>query len=114
MALLRLKDSSSRPVLSFFTLATGEDFDDAPQFGSVDCTVPRLPLAAGQYTISVTLRVGRTLTDRVEDVAVLEVLPGDFFGTGFDATRVGPVLCDHRWSISDQDGTAPAASASAT
>ena len=97
--LAELKNESGTRVIGFFTHATGQDFVDAPMRGRLTCHVPRLNLEHGRYTISIAMRVGRELVDRIDAAAVLEVLPGDFYGSGFDARRLGPVLCDHSWSM---------------
>ncbi|TLS19623.1 MAG: ABC transporter ATP-binding protein [Betaproteobacteria bacterium] len=99
--LAELKNESGIRVVGFFTHATGQDFVDAPTRGRLTCHVPRLNLEHGRYTISIAMRVGRELVDRVDAAAVIEVLPGDFFGSGFDARRLGPVLCDHSWSMDE-------------
>lgn len=97
--LAEIKNEAGVRVVGLFTHATGQDFVDAPPRGRLTCHVPRLTLEQGRYTVSVAMRVGRELVDRIDAAAVLEVLPGDFFGSGFDARRIGPVLCDHSWSI---------------
>lgn len=99
--LAEFKNESGSRVIGLFTHATGQDFVDAPMQGRLTCHVPRLNLEHGRYTISVAMRVGRELVDRIDAAAVLEVLPGDFFGSGFDARRLGPVLCDHSWSMGE-------------
>ena len=97
--LVELKNEAGVKVLGFFTHATGDDFSQGPKSGRITCSVKRLPLSPGRYTLSLSMRVGRELVDRIEDAGVLEVLSGDFFGSGFDARRLGSVLCDHSWSI---------------
>lgn len=98
--LAELKNESGVRILGLFTHATGQDFVDAPSRGRLSCHVPRIALEHGRYTVSVAMRVGRELVDRIDAAAILEVLPGDFFGSGFDATRLGPVLADHSWHMS--------------
>jgi lipopolysaccharide transport system ATP-binding protein len=104
--LAELKNESGMRVIGFFTHATGEDFVDAPVRGRLTCNVPRLNLEHGRYTISIAMRVGRELVDRIDAAAVIEVLPGDFYGSGFDARRLGPVLCDHSWSLTASEHSA--------
>ncbi len=62
------------------------------------CTIPRLPLIAGKYTLAVELRVNDEIVDFIEGAAVLHVLTGDFYGSG----RVSDhrmVLLDHDWRL---------------
>lgn len=99
MLLAEVRNEVGTQALGFFTHATGQDFVNAPGRGRITCHVPRMPLSPGRYTLSVTMRMGRELVDKIEDVAILELMPGDFFGSGYDGRRLGTVLCDHSWSL---------------
>jgi lipopolysaccharide transport system ATP-binding protein len=72
-----------------------------PGSGEVRCLIPRLPLPAGRYTISVAGSVGQELLDWVRYAADLTVSEGDFHGTGQRPAEGHPaVLVDHVWSAS--------------
>lgn len=61
---------------------------------------PRIPLTPGDYHIDVRVFVDRSLADRLEGVAMLRVLNGDFYGTGsITKARGGAVLIDHEWRL---------------
>jgi len=66
------------------------------------CTVMRLPLEPGRYSVNVELKQNGIIVDYVEAAASVDVVEGDYYGTG----RIWPyggVLCDYSWSH-DQRG----------
>lgn len=75
-------------------------FDQVPGRGEVICRVPRLPLEAGAYRITVYSEVDGEIADWVIHAAVMDVEPGDFFGTG-RANNEGQwhFLIDHNWEV---------------
>jgi lipopolysaccharide transport system ATP-binding protein len=76
--------------------------------GSFTCTIPRLPLAPGHYTLSVICEIDGKVADWVSHAAVLEVVEGDFFGTGrLPSLAHGAFVVDHAWR--SEPVTAPAA-----
>jgi len=67
--------------------------------GAFTCTIPRLPLAPGHYTLSVFCEIDGKIADWVQHAAVLEVAEGDFFGSGHLPSEAhGTFYVDHRWS----------------
>ncbi len=66
--------------------------------GEVKCVIPKLPLAPGNYTITISCKVGPTWSDGVYEAVEVEVLSGDFFGTGYSPQReFGSSLVQHHW-----------------
>jgi len=71
--------------------------------GTIDCKFNILPLAEGNYQLTLFCEAGGAIQDWLEDAVILPVGGGDFFGSG----RVAPaghegkyVLVAHEWSIS--------------
>jgi homopolymeric O-antigen transport system ATP-binding protein len=78
---------------------TGDHIEGLAAEGEFTCTVPRLPLSPGHYTISLFSRVDGRISDWVHHAAVLEVLEGDFFRRGRVPGEVhGALFVDHRWN----------------
>jgi homopolymeric O-antigen transport system ATP-binding protein len=78
---------------------SGDDFNELAADGVFTCTIPRLPLAAGHYTLSVFCQVDGKVADWVQHAAVLEVVEGDFFGSGrLPSDAHGTFYVDHHWS----------------
>lgn len=70
--------------------------------GELRCVVPRLPLSRGQYLLTLFLQVNHEIEDWIENAIELDVVDGDFYGTG----RLYPpgwhgkgVLVPHHWQI---------------
>jgi lipopolysaccharide transport system ATP-binding protein len=79
-------------------LTTG-DFDELPSSGAVDCEILRCPLQPGRYTMNLWTTVDSELADWIQGAGAIEVVPGDFFGTGrLPQPGQGVVVVDHRWS----------------
>jgi lipopolysaccharide transport system ATP-binding protein len=71
-----------------------------PRRGTLRCTVPRLPLSPGTYSVNLAVRRKAILEDWITEAVVFTVEPGDFFGTGQlpPASHCG-VLVDHQWRL---------------
>jgi lipopolysaccharide transport system ATP-binding protein len=57
--------------------------------GEVRCLIPRVPLVAGTYLVSVAIGLTGETLDHLDDVASFEVLEADVFGTGKPPRRDG-------------------------
>jgi lipopolysaccharide transport system ATP-binding protein len=78
----------------------GTRFEQVPSRGRMVCTIPRLPLAPGQYDLNLHCVVNGVLADWVQRAARLSVAEGDFFGTGrLPPASHGGVLVPQRWSV---------------
>ena len=87
------------PIFHCLNDVSGDTFDQVAAEGAFTCTIPRLPLAPGHYTISVFCEIDGTIADWVQHAAVLEVVEGDFFGTGrLPSESHGTVYVDHFWT----------------
>jgi len=65
---------------------------------SFSCTVDRLPLVPGQYTLDVSLWIDGVLHDKINRTCSFEVLSGDFHGAG-RAVHVGSFHMAQRWEL---------------
>jgi lipopolysaccharide transport system ATP-binding protein len=73
-----------------------------PPEGSVRCRIPRLPLSQNQYVASVFLQVNGEVEDYIHSAVELEVVDGDFYGSGRlypDSWRGIGVLVPHEWVV---------------
>jgi homopolymeric O-antigen transport system ATP-binding protein len=79
---------------------TGTEFRALPPSGWIRCSVRRLPLTPGQYSLNLYCTVDGILADWVQQAALLVVEPGDFFGTGhLPPASHGGVLVEQTWEI---------------
>jgi lipopolysaccharide transport system ATP-binding protein len=87
------------PLFHCSTDVSGDVFTELKAEGAFTCTIPRLPLAPGHYTVSVFCEVNGRIADWVQRAAVVEVVEGDFFGSGrLPSDAHGTFYVDHRWS----------------
>jgi lipopolysaccharide transport system ATP-binding protein len=83
------------------TELVGARFDGIARSGSVCCTLPRLPLAAGSYSVNLIVRRLGVIEDWVRDAIVVNVEAGDFFGAGRPTLGLhAGALVDQRWQSS--------------
>jgi len=74
-------------------------FDPGSGRGEFRCVVPRLPLAAGSYRVDGTIEVRGEIADNLI-IGRLQVIEGDFFGTGHAGMpHHSPILMDGEWQI---------------
>jgi lipopolysaccharide transport system ATP-binding protein len=88
----------SELMLHFDSRMVGTTFAHLPPSGELRLRVPRLPLPAGTYTVSMASEGGGELLDLVGRAADLVVAGGDFYGSGRtlgDSHR--SVLADFSW-----------------
>ena len=55
---------------------------DLPPNGVVRCVIPRLPLTQGRYWLTLYFEVNREAADWLTSAVPMDVIDGDFFGTG--------------------------------
>jgi lipopolysaccharide transport system ATP-binding protein len=71
--------------------------------GYVDFHVPHLPLCGGRYYLHAAIEDDAVTQDWVQYAAELQVLDGDYYGTGkmypHDGWRGKGMFVDHRWSL---------------
>jgi lipopolysaccharide transport system ATP-binding protein len=73
-------------------MVAGFEFPAAPS-GTISCTIRRLPLRPGRYSLDLYFGTRDRDLDAVEDAISFEVMAGDPFGTGkLPAKDVGPFL----------------------
>ena len=85
--------------------ASGHPFELLPPKGRVVCHIPQLPLAPGRYVFNLFSTVGGVVADWVTQVGSLNVVAGDFFGTGQLKTHNEGFLVKHKWTVSSANST---------
>ncbi len=96
-------DVSTFGGLKLWTLSTQPDgtlpIEFVPGIQAVDCVIPWLPLAAGEYTIGAAVAIPYAeYLWRGQELARLSVLPGDVYGSGLAPTAGrSAVAVGHEW-----------------
>ena len=70
--------------------------------GRIDFLVPDWPLMGGRYHVSFYVGSNRGMQDCMDDAAVIDVIDGDFYGTGklhHEGWEGTSVLVRHSWSL---------------
>jgi lipopolysaccharide transport system ATP-binding protein len=95
-----LRNFMDQPLSAFRTELVALYSDTpVPKSGRICCLVPKLPLQPGSFYITVCIRSrSEGLIDLVPAAAKLEVVAGDYFGTGkLSSMSSAPLLINHEW-----------------
>lgn len=96
------------PIFQCVNDVSGDAFTELAREGAFTCAIPRFPLAAGHYTVSVFCEVDGKVADWVQHAAVLEVVQADFFGSGrLPSESHGTVYVPHRWTSEPETQAQP-------
>ncbi len=77
-----------------------------PAVGTIRCVVPQLPLSQNQYLLTLFLEVNREIEDWILNAIELDVVDGDFYGTGRlypEGWRGRGVLVPHQWIVDENE-----------
>jgi lipopolysaccharide transport system ATP-binding protein len=87
-------------IVHLSTENTGFMIDSLDENTVLSCTIPRLPLRAGTYTINLFLAAGGVVADWVRDAHRFQIEDADFYGTGrMPPEGYSTFVADHHWSI---------------
>jgi lipopolysaccharide transport system ATP-binding protein len=87
-------------MLHLYSLNAGAQLGEIPPDGLVRCTIPRCPVPAGQYSLTIWADIGGEILDWVQRAAELTVTEGDFYGSGRPPmVSHQAVLVDHGWAV---------------
>jgi lipopolysaccharide transport system ATP-binding protein len=76
-----------------------ETFPTVAQEGYWSCTVKKLPLAPGNYTLNLIVRQNDVIQDWIQEAATIAVEAGDFFSTGrIPPPTHGGVFIEQKWA----------------
>ena len=82
VASFTIHDQHDRSIMIQRTNMTGRNFDDIPPRGYFVCEIENFPIVYGSYTVDCFAAINEIIADWVQTAAQIEVLQGDFFGTG--------------------------------
>ena len=100
VASFRVKTQWDTPIFLHHNRMTGDEFGELPNEGSFVCRLHKLPLTPSAYRIDYSIMLGTDYLDSMSDAAVLNVVAGDFFGSGeVSPSSHGFCLVEGRWSL---------------
>lgn len=103
IASIQIFSSDGRLMTMLENVVTGDVFPTLDEEGYLYCRISRLPLTPGRYRIDLALHLnmGHRVFDYVSGAATLEIVDGDFFGTGrTNSFGNQGVYVHHRWGLS--------------
>jgi lipopolysaccharide transport system ATP-binding protein len=90
------------PVFVCSSRVTGDTLAARSRSGELVCSLPRLPLLPGRYSLSLYVEANGVLADWVRNALFFDVFEHDVFGTGsLPPTTHGRVLVPHSWEVED-------------
>jgi lipopolysaccharide transport system ATP-binding protein len=98
-----LRDFHGNRVTTLASYFTGTSPTRIGETCEIRCTVPNLPLLAGEYRIDLWCATAEETQDSLEDAAILRVEPGNYFGNQKDlrlpqAERHGCCMVPQVWA----------------
>jgi lipopolysaccharide transport system ATP-binding protein len=88
------------PVFLHHNRMTGIEFGELPRSGAFVCRIHNTPLAPSTYRIGYSIMLGHDYLDSISDVAELNVIAGDFFGSSeVPPSSHGFCLVQGDWSM---------------
>ena len=100
---LEIYDESGRPLMTFPSFLRKGKIPLCAGRRTVEISVPRLPLTAGQYRIGLYAASDGVDSDALSNALVFRVEDGDYFGSGKSLSNslVGKIVfCEHEWRVS--------------
>jgi len=94
---LGIKHLDQTPLLYLGTKVTNQDIESVTDKGTSRCVLPLLPLEPGRYSLSAELKQNGIIVDHIEAASFVDVVEGDFYGTGV-IWPYGGFLCNYSWS----------------
>lgn len=93
---------SNIAITNLYNLNTGDEFyGEIPSEGIISCEIDKIPLNDGTYTYNLFISdLGGEVLDYVENAGKLDVIEGDYYGTG-KITESRLILMEHKWCIKE-------------
>jgi lipopolysaccharide transport system ATP-binding protein len=83
---------------------SGQGLPSVPAEGVFRCTIPRLALQPGRYSLNVFASLSGSVADWIDHAHFFTVEASDFFGTGrLPPATHGPLLVEHSWEVVPAD-----------
>lgn len=97
---LGIRNADGQQLFLCFSKASHPGVIRLPPQGRIRCRIPKLPLLPGRYAVDVTCKVNKELADDIPQAFQLNVMEGDYFGTGkLNPVRGGNMVVEHEWAV---------------
>jgi lipopolysaccharide transport system ATP-binding protein len=94
-------------MFTCWTRMTGQDCAEIEPNGEFRVHIDKFPLMPGRYNLNLYSEVNGYIADWVRNAATIQVVDGDFFGTGhLTPDPHGGIAVGHRWEYVDRNSEA--------
>ena len=98
--IIKIQNQNMNDVLVLSNLSSNKKLLISDSKGLVKCLIPKLPLGEGVYNINLDAKIAGGPADKINGAASFEVLPGDFYGTGFASNLQSDFYAESIWEKS--------------
>ena len=98
--IIKIQNQNMNDVLVLSNLSSNKKLLISDSKGLVKCLIPKLPLGEGVYNINLEAKIAGGPADKIIGAASFEVLPGDFYGTGFASNLQSDFYAESIWEKS--------------
>ena len=92
--------SMGQRLAILYTNYMGQDFETVPPKGQFRCRIPNFPFAPNRYEVHVRIVANGVDADWLRNpAAYIDVISGDYFGTGAMVDSQAPLLLSGQWSV---------------
>ena len=95
--IIKIQNQNMNDVLVLSNLSSNKKLLISDSKGLVKCLIPKLPLGEGVYNINLEAKIAGGPADKINGAASFEVLPGDFYGTGFASNLQSDFYAESIW-----------------
>jgi lipopolysaccharide transport system ATP-binding protein len=99
-----LQEQIGDAIINCNTTDVGEDLALVPQEGVFVCEIKKFPLRAGRYVGNLDCRVQGVLADWIQGAILVDIVAGDYYGTGKLNTQ-SKVYLPQTWNVRDVSQT---------
>lgn len=100
VVLLKFTNQEGSIMFACLTRSSFKEMLKLSKTGTIECCIPKLPLLPGRYSINIWCKLNEELADEIENAFTLDVIAGDFFGTGkVNSDNRSGLLVDHVWNM---------------
>lgn len=89
-------------LCAFETDSIDSNFKAIGPNGQFSCSIPKVPLSQGTYTLRVYVNSGGNCLDDIHNAGEIMVEDGDYYGFGKNP-KLGTVRIEHTWDYSSKD-----------
>jgi lipopolysaccharide transport system ATP-binding protein len=95
-----LQEQIGDAIINCNTTDVGEDLVLVPEEGVFVCEIKKFPLRAGRYVGNLDCRVQGVLADWIQGALIVDIVAGDYYGTGKLNTQ-SKVYLPQTWNVRD-------------